>query len=217
VDRDRTDYRINLGPLPQVRILIEDGKGQAIDSKSVQLLIRRKNLSGAAKPETLRIPQAYAALAPGRWELALAPTPTYYAAGFSGPKGEGAESGRADGWNEIVLNGPGQVDVRFVLSSHPGTLHGVVKDSGNAVAGTPVFLEAYDLESRRRLTDVRMTRTDVHGQYDFYGLAPGNYRVLGTFEYQMPDAAAMDMARARVVKVDEGQDQASDLDLYVIR
>jgi hypothetical protein len=217
VDRDRTDYRINLGPLPQVRILVEDGKGQAIDSKTVQLLIRRKDLSGAAKPETLRIPQAYAAIAPGRWDLALAPTPTYYAAGFSGPKGEGAESGRADGWNEIVLNGPGQVDVRFVLSPHPGTLHGVVKDSGNAVAGVPVFLEAYDLESRRRLTDVRMTRTDVRGQYDFYGLAPGNYRVLGTFEYQMPDTAAMDLARARVVKVDEGQDQASDLDLYVIR
>jgi hypothetical protein len=62
-----------------------------------------------------------------------------------------------------------------------------------------------------------MTRTDVRGQYDFYGLAPGNYRVFGTFEYQMPDTAAMDLARARVVKVDEGQDQASDLDLYVIR
>jgi hypothetical protein len=217
VDRDRTDYRINLGSLPNVRILLEDTKGQPVDSKSVQLLIRRKDLSGEAKPETLRIPQAYAAIAPGRWELALAPTPSYYAAGFSGPNTESAERGRADGWNEITLNGPGQVDVRFVLSSHPGALHGVVKDAGTTVAGAPVFLEAYDLESHRRLTDVRMTRTDVRGKYDFYGLAPGTYRVLGTFEYQMPDAAALDASSTRSVKVDEGQDQAADLDLYVIR
>jgi hypothetical protein len=217
LERDRTDLRLNLGPLPVVRILLEDGKGQTIDSKSVQLLIRRKDLSGEGKPETLRIPQSYAAIAPGRWELALAPTPTYFAAGFSGPRGEAAEGGRADGWNEIQLNGQGQFDVRFVLSPRPATLHGVVKDAGNAVAGTPVFLEAYDLDSRRRLADVRMTRTDTRGQYDFYGLAPGNYRVLGTFEYQMPDGQAMDAARARTVRVDEGQDQAFDLDLYVIR
>jgi Carboxypeptidase regulatory-like domain len=217
LDRDRTDTRINLGPLPNVRILLEDTKGQAVDSRAVQLLIRRKDLSGEAKPETLRIPQAYAAIAPGRWELALAPTTSYYAAGFSGPNAESADRGRADGWNEILLNGSGQTEVRFVLSSHPGTLHGVVKDAGNPVPGAPVFLEAYDLESRRRLTDVQMTRTDIRGQYNFYGLAPGNYRVLGTFEYQMPDPAAMETARARTVRLDEGQDQVADLDLWVSR
>jgi hypothetical protein len=217
LDRDRTDVRVNLGPLPNVRILLEDGKGQPVDARSVQLLIRRKDLSGEAKPETFRIPQAYAAIAPGRWELALAPNPNYYTAGFSGPGTDNAEHGRADGWNEILLNGPGQSDVRFVLSAHPGTLHGVVKDAGKAVAGAPVFLEAYDLEAKRRLTDVRMTRTDVRGQYDFYGLAPGTYRVLGTFEYQTPDAASMDAARPQSVKIDEGQDQAADLDLWVAR
>src|SRR5262249_20592934 len=175
------------------------------------------DLSGEGKPETLRIPQDYAAIAPGRWELALAPTPSYFAAGFSGPRGELAENGRADGWNEIQLSGPGQSGVRFVLSPHPAALHGVLKDAGNAVAGGPVFLEAFDLESRRRLADVRMTRTDTRGQYDFYGLAPGTYRILGTFEYQMPDAQAMEAAHPRAVKVDEGKDQAADLDLYVIR
>jgi hypothetical protein len=217
VERDRSDYRINLGQLPNVRILLEDTKGQTVDARSVQLLIRRKDLSGVAKSETLRIPQAYAAIAPGRWELALAPTPNYYAAGFTGPGAEDSGHRRADGWNEILLSGPGQVDVKFVLSAHPGTLHGTVKDAGTPVAGAPVFVEAYDLEARRRVSDVRMTRTDIHGQYSSYGLAPGIYRVLGTFEYQMPDAAALDAARARTVNVDEGQDQVADLDLYVIR
>jgi hypothetical protein len=64
---------------------------------------------------------------------------------------------------------------------------------------------------------VRVTRTDTQGKYQFYGLAPGAYRMLGSFEFQMPDSAALEAANARIVKAEEGRDLPVDLDLYVIR
>ena len=128
------------------------------------------------------------------------------------------ERGRADGWNEILLAGPAQETVKFVLSPTPAAVHGVVSDaSHDPVAGVLVFLEAYDPDSRKRLMDVRVTRTDTQGKYQFYGLAPGAYRMLSSFEFQMPDSAALDVANAHVVKADEGRDVAVDLDQYVIR
>jgi hypothetical protein len=219
LERDEPDRRIALGAIPDLRLAIEDVKGQAIDPRTVQILVRRKDLSGEGKTETLRTGQGKLALAPGRWDLALAPSPTYYAASFSGPKSDNTQRGRADGWNEITLaTGPGVSDVTFVLSPRPGTLHGVAKNSAHdLVEGVPVFLEAYDVEARRRIADVRMTRTDTRGQFEFYGLAPGQYRVLSTFEFRAPDSSQLDAANARVIKVDEAQDQTLELDLYIIR
>ena len=95
---------------------------------------------------------------------------------------------------------------------------GAVKNSsGDVVAGVPVFLEAYDLDPRKRLYEVRSGRTDGQGQYAFGGLAPGTYRVMGSFDYQMPDAAAMEAARAKTVKVEEGGKVVLDLEEFVIR
>ena len=218
VDRDRTDNRINLGALPDIRFVLEDTNGQPVDPRKVQLLARRKDLSGEGALETLRVAQGTVKLLPGRWDLSMAPTPSYYAVSFSGPRNEAVEKGRADGWNEIVLAGPGQETVKFVLSPTPATVHGVVSTANHdPVAGAPVFLEGYDPESRKRLMDVRVTRTDTRGQYQFSGLAPGSYRILGSFEFQMPDSAALDAANARIVKTEKGRDLAVDLEIYVIR
>jgi len=128
VDRDRTDYRINLTSLPELRVTVEDTKGQAIDLQTVSILARRKDLSGDGKPETLRLTKGSAPLAPGRWDLALAPSATHYVAGFSGQNLDILQRGRADGWNEVVLQGTGSgaAYVKFVLSSSPGALHGTV-------------------------------------------------------------------------------------------
>jgi hypothetical protein len=209
--------RINLGALPEVRFILEDTKGQPVDPRKVQVVARRKDLSGDGAPETLRA-QGPLKLQPGRWDLSVTSTASYYVAGFSGPRNEGMERGRADGWNEIVLAGPGQETVKFVLSTLPATVHGVVSNaSHDPVPGVPVFLEAYDPESRKRLMDVRVTRTDTQGRYQFYGLAPGAWRMLSSFEFQMPDTAALDAANPRIVKAEEASDLPVDLDLYVIR
>jgi len=92
-----------------------------------------------------------------------------------------------------------------------------VSDAGDPTVGAPVFLEPVDLEPARRLTDNCVTLTDVHGRYHFGSLAPGRYRVLSSFEYQMPDSKIMTEAHARELQIDVRGDVAQDLDLYVIR
>ena len=85
------------------------------------------------------------------------------------------------------------------------------------VPGAPVYLEMIDIETRKRLIDVREVRTDIQGRYQFVGLSPGNYRLVATFEFQAPDPATMESAGDRTVPVEEGRDTPLDLDLYVIR
>jgi hypothetical protein len=174
-----------------------DTKGQTIDPNTVQVVARRKNLAGDGKLENLKLSKGAATMLPGRWDIALAPNPKYYAENFEGPSRDAVERGRADGWNEIGLSGyPPPDAVSFRLSSTPGTLHGMVTASGHdPVPGAPVYLELYDVDVRKRPIDVRETRTDIHGQYQFFGLAPGHYRVVGTFEFLAPDSATNGDAR----------------------
>jgi hypothetical protein len=213
LDRDTPDHRITLGAIPELRLSVEDTQGQPMDLRSVQILYRHKDLSGEGKTETLRAPDGRVTLPPGRYDFALAASPTYYTAGFTGP---GSGRNRPDGWNEVVLSGP--ADVEFVLSPRPATVHGVARNAlHDPVPGVPVFLEAYDTDTRRRVADVRAIRTDTRGQYEFYGLAPGVYRLLTTFEFQMPDLLQMDAANPRLIRIAEAQNLETDLDLYVIR
>ena len=219
VERDRTDVRIALRYYPQVSFSFRDTKGQLISNSAVQVLARRKDLAGDGKAEPLRLPNGSTSLLPGRWDLALAPNPKYYAENFSGPGVDPADRGRADAWNEVVLFGsPPPIQVFFRLSSNPATLHGIVTTNGREpVPGVPVYLELYNVDARKRLIDVREVRTDIQGHYQFYGLAPGNYRVVSTLEFLSPDSATMDSANPRTVQMEEGRDTTLDLDLYVIR
>jgi Carboxypeptidase regulatory-like domain len=105
--------------------------------------------------------------------------------------------------------------VRFTLASNPGAVHGTVKSSDQAVAGAPVFLEPSDIEPARRLSETLVTRTDIQGQYRFTGLAPGNYRLLASFEYSSADSTTMSIARAAPIIIEAAGDSHQDLDLYV--
>jgi len=215
VDRERVDVRFNLGPPADLQVLVEDIQGQPLDLTLFQLRARRKELSGDGSPQNLRPNRGHVPLGPGRWDLELVPTSGHYVAKFSVVQSEPGQRGRADGWNEIaVASGP--TTVRFVLSPHPGAVRGAVTGANREpVAGAPVYLEPYDAASRKRLGDARMARTDMQGKYGFYGLPPGDYRILATFEYQSPDSEAMDAAGAQLVKVEESRDAALDLVLYV--
>lgn len=186
------------------------------DSSAIQIMARRKDLAGVHQQQALRLTNDRAMLGPGRWELLLTPPSGFYVSGFLGPwRGSGVR-GRPDGWNEITVR-ENNTSVRFSLSSGPAALHGVVKAGADPVAGAPVYLEGYDVGTRQRATDLRTTRTDMRGVYRFEGLAPGTYRVLATFEYQMPDSAAMDLGGARPLKAEANSNLQMDLDLYVVR
>lgn len=244
LDRDLTDIRVSLTQTPVVQFVFEDAKGQPIDPRQLKVMARRKNPAGEAQAEILQVvfddkpaaaPRARrpgtadqpagdplrpisgkVPMLPGRWEVALAPNPTYIAVSFTPP--EGTSQGRADGWNEVLLPPGSQNVVKFVLSSSPSTLSGTVKTStGDTVAGVPVFIEPYDLDPRRRLAEIRTTRTNAQGQYGIGGLAPGVYRLLASFDYQMPSSAEMEAAQAKTVKVEEAARAVLDLEESVIR
>lgn len=217
VDREATEVRVRLGSLADLQILVEDSNGKPVDFALFQVMSRHKDLSGDGKSEALRLQQGHASLLPGRWDLSLLTTAGYYVAKFIGPRGAVSDQARADGWNEIVApNGP--IDVRFVLSPNPGLVRGAVTGVNHEpAAGAPVYLESYDPKNQRRLTDLRQTRTDLQGHYEFYGLPPGSYRILSTFEYQSPDVAAMAAAGAQTIQVEEARETAVDLTLYVLQ
>jgi hypothetical protein len=190
---------------------------QAVDDGTVKLLGRRKDLAGTRDTQVITLVDKRAYLAVGPWEFAVAPMDGHYVSGFMG---SGAYRPRKhyDGWNEmVVMPRPYGNYARFIFSSGSGALSGTVSQTGDPVAGAPVFLEPMDLEPERRITDSYVTITDVHGRYHFGSLAPGRYRVLSSFEYQMPDSRIMTEARARELQIDVRTDIAQDLDLYVIR
>ena len=181
------------------------------DPGSIQILARRKDLAGPGAEQVLKLENNRAHLAAGPWQLALMATPTFFPSGFSVQRSQQPGDGRADGWNDFIGG-----SVRFTLSGNPGAIHGTIKSGADPVIGAPVFLEAVDLEPARRISPSFTTRTDVHGQYRFSGLAPGNYRVMSSFEYVSVDPVIMSQGAAKQLRVEASHDVQQDLDLFVL-
>ncbi len=217
LEHDMTGMRINLLPMASVFFDIQNTQGGRLaDTSTLKVQVRRIDLAGEGAVETIRLNNGAGALVQGRWQVMLAPSASYVATDFRGPKGERPEGSRADGWNEITVNN--NCGVRFVLSDKPGSVNGLVTAGAHEPAGgVPVFLEAYDEITHKRVVDLRSTRTDMRGKYSFTGLAPGTYRLVSTFEYQTPATGDIDAMNPRVFRVEEGRDQQQDLDVWVIR
>ena len=216
IDRDLTDIRISGTQMPLLRTLLEDSRGGRIDPRLIQMLARRKELSGPGSQQKIDLGGDTIRLLPGRWEFALQPAPGYYPLRFLANGNAAAD--RADGWNEdYVVSGNGVNSIKFVLSNAPGSVHGNVTLGNQAAAGAPVFLENSGLPSARRLHEMTMVRTDTHGNYQFAGLAPGSYRLLASFEYQSPTSSEFDRAGAVTIQVEEARDVSKDLSLFVER
>jgi hypothetical protein len=208
LERD-TNWRLPLLPIRETQF---DFTPPLADPKAAQLWARRVDLAGTSTAAVIPLTESHTMLLPGRWEIHLLPPPGFYVSGFSSL---GSEAGsHPEAWNEITIGNFNLV--KFTLTVGGGSVYGVVKTLGDAVAGAPVHLEAYDPVSRRRVMDLQTTRTDLRGAYRFDGLAPGIYHVLATFEYQAPDAAAMDQAGARQIQLEARSDLQLDLDLYTL-
>jgi hypothetical protein len=182
----------------------------------VRLEARRKDLAGEGEIVRVKFTRGMAQLAPGRWEVRLIAPAGYYVSAFSGRASYRANRARPDGWNETLVDGYGGI-VRFTLTAGGGSLSGIVKNGAEVAAGAPVYLEAWDADTRQRQVDLRTTRTDMRGNFSFRDLAPGAYRVLSTFEYRDPDSAAFDAANPPSLRIEAHGDQQRDLDLYAIR
>ncbi|MGB9454756.1 MAG: carboxypeptidase-like regulatory domain-containing protein [Bryobacteraceae bacterium] len=219
LDRDRSDIRLALVPIADTLLYIRDDGRKPLKSAAMKVLARRNDLAGEGPVQTMPAGSGFSGtrvfLGPGHWELMMAPMTDRYVAAFYGPAYERSERRRPDGWNEIIV-GAGNGAVDFALASDPGSLLGTVTTGQDPVVGAMVFLEPWDAKQHKRDGEVRTARADIRGHYRFQGLAPGDYRVMATFEYQMPDEAEMDCAETRVVKAEAGTDLAQDLNLFVI-
>jgi hypothetical protein len=212
VNSDRSDLRLTLRPLPQLQFVFRDTKGQLIDYHAMRVMARRKDLAGTGKTQTLELAGDRLAFLPGRWELALAPAPGLFVSSLSASRPQLGEPGRADGWNEFLINGAGD-QVQFVLSATPGAVHGTVLGPGLLPAvGAPVYLEAFDPNARRRVKELQITHADSLGRYRFADLAPGSYRLLSSFDFDATDGP-LEVRGAKTLKVDEARDLVQDLEL----
>jgi hypothetical protein len=217
MERERTDIRLPLASVRATYFQVQDSGGRPLDAREVKIQARRKDLAGLSPVRTVDSAKP-ALLPPGPWEFALAPMAAYYVSGFNGPGYERTSKRTADGWNDAILGSGSGSSVVFMVTAGPGSLEGMVNASaGTTAQGAPVFLELYDPQERKRLKEVTSVRTDTRGHYQFFGLAPGMYRVFSSFEFQAPEEAAMDRANPRVVAIEGGRTQTQDLDLYVIQ
>ena len=192
---------------------MQDEKGNRLDPADAKITARRKDLDGGGHSEVLKLVDERAALGPGPWEMFVVPPAGYYPVQLIGSYVADSQSGRADGWNEVMLRGSGSILIK--VSSRPATIHGVVNGPGHDPApGAPVYLEAFDKDTGKRLGELRTVRTDLRGQYHFNGLPPGLYRILSTFEYEKPEPESMEAAGALSVTLSEATDTAQDLELY---
>lgn len=214
IDND-SDLRVPLNSWQETEFRMQDEKGNRLDAGAAKITARRKTLDRGGRPEVLKPDDGRAALGPGRWEIMAVPPAGYYVVSLTGGAGGSAPAqGRADGWNEIVLRAAGEITIK--ISSRAASIHGVVRGSSHApVPGAPVYLDAFDRDTGKRVAELRVTRTDLHGQYHFASLPPGLYRILSTFDYESPDAEAMHAAGVRPVTLAEAADTAQDLDLYI--
>jgi hypothetical protein len=217
LEHDMTRMFILMVPMASLGFDFQSTQGGPVgDTSAIKVLARHVDLAGEGPVEPLRLNNGAAQVLPGRWQVMLAPSAAYVATDFRGPRGERPEGSRADGWNEITVTR--NCGVRIVVSNKPGGVRGTVTMGAHEPAGgVPVFLEAYDEITRKRVIDLGSTRSDMRGQYNFVGLAPGAYRLVSTFEYQAPMTGDIDAMRPRVFQVEEGRDQQQDLEVWVIR
>lgn len=207
VERNVTNYALQMTELRNTPFTT-DG---APTSGTMKGFARRKDFAGegASTEFTLR-GNAGLMLFPGRWELMVLPPDGYYVSRFSGSPGN--NSPRPDGWNEFLVNGYGRPGI--VVSSGLGGVRGVIKMSGAPAGGAPVFLEGWDPVTRKRDVALRETRADMRGDYSFASLAPGDYRIVATYEYASPDSEAFDATGAQPLHIDGNTSPTVDLELY---
>jgi protocatechuate 3,4-dioxygenase beta subunit len=194
-------------------VAVAGRNGQAMDASQFQILARRVDKAGAREIQEIRIESRRALLLPGRWQIMLKTLLGYFVYDM---QTSWLQQGRrrSDGWNDVTITNQGSI--RFIVGTNPGGVHGLVSGIAHEpVAGTPVFLEPIDSVSGKQAGDLRSAVADARGQYHFAGLAPGQYRILATFEYLSPDSEVM-AASGKTLTVSEGGDRDMALDLFVM-
>jgi hypothetical protein len=213
IDNGNEQLRFGLDPLSKITLKLEDPDANPVPLEQVVPAIRRLDLAGAGPMKP--VVKGAAELAAGRWEIAVLPRGRRYTAAIEGPS---LVPGRGDGWIEFKLLARRELAIKAVVSPNAASIHGkVTRGAGRAVGGAPVFLRQVNLPPEKRVIDPRSTRTSPGGEYQFDRLAPGQYRLMSSFEFASPDDAQMAAARAVEISVRESEERLQNLDLFVLR
>ena len=183
----------------------------AVQGGEAVLSLRRKDLAGEGPehPAARQMP-----LGAGTWEVLARPqADSYYAALSASNAFRGRRRDEASHEIELLANS-NYIRAEVILSAKPASLSGFVKSRGEPVAAAPVFLYPVDEGVRKRLNGPRAVWTGENGRYRFSGLAPGDYLVLSTLEFEDPAEEILTGANARSVQLKESDTQTLDLELY---
>ena len=199
---------------PEVRI---DMPQRAADSSQVPvtLLARRKDLAGVG--ETLTIRGRTYKFTPGYWEFAAAMPVTHYLASVTSRyQGDSrvSQAGPSPDWFDALIQQIPYWPLTVTVASGAGSITGRVTASGTAMPGAPVFLWPVAPAVRRSIHGPKIAYANIDGQYLFEGLAPGEYRLMSSFDYREVNEAVLEEARAVSVSLRDSQQAASDLTLY---
>jgi hypothetical protein len=181
-----TYVQVVCGPLRPLSVnwTIKGRSGTA--AVNYPLIVRRMDIDGTGPERELKPNEA---LLPGMWEIRAITGPEHYVESMAGLYASSYGS-RSDDWFAVRLG----TMLRVTLSAAPASIRGIVSTNGNPIAGAPVFLEWRNLRLREPELRLLGTRTDTRGNYSFNGLAPGEYRLLSSFDFDPEDAFEMNQA-----------------------
>jgi len=207
-DHDMQGIRIACSPLdPAMGSWTSDNSRGYFDNRQFALMMRRVDLDGTGPARALKQREA---IVPGHWEFRPQVGSDYYVKSVSA-QFNGRTEGQNDGWFGLDLGNSSQIFV--TLSSHPGSISGVVTTGGKAVAGAAVYLELFDPQLPNPRLQITEMRSDAQGNYKFSGLAPGRYRALSSFDFDPEDRFAME--KALVITLREGDNATQALELIL--
>jgi len=163
------------------------------------MLARRVDLDGPGPSQAMRAEES---LIPGHWEFLAQTDNGHYVASMQ--QTGVAPTVENEGWFGFDIERPARIHV--TVSSRPASVAGVVSMGGKPVPGAPVYLEKVDPERLGSRLRLWTARADAEGHYRFGGLAPGSYRLLGSFDYDSEDRFPVDAAHT--IALSEGDNIA---------
>ncbi len=209
LSRTLSSQGLPLGEPPEVQI-----EFRPQPSFPVAVMARRKDLYGGDGARAVPLRSGRAALSPGYWELHAALPSTHYLVDVQEAGFRRCCDGWHPDWFQAMIRDRGFSTLRFLLSGNAAIVRGRVLQEGQPVPGAPVFLWPVTAGARRSIQGPKMAWTDLNGNYKFEGLAPGEYRLLSSFDFSEVSGEIVAEAKAAAVTLAESQSATMDLAIY---
>jgi hypothetical protein len=195
--------------------------GGSQGTKPAVTLVGRRQDMGNAENEDSITPMAK--LAPGRWEISGRVASGEFVQSIENLsriqqrawRSANPASATSADWFAVLVEMGLPTGVRVVVSTKAAQIMARVTWENKGVPGAPVFLWPKDEAPRRSLKGWLQAYADAEGQVRFDTLAPGEYRLLATFDITEPDEQVLEEARAPSVRIAESDRSVLDLPLWV--